>query len=142
MGREDLLPFVCVLVYLCGCGTLFPVQLPYCVCVHMPVSLLVKGLFHLILFRSLSFERCVCVGKQRAPATHTNPHTHVASSTVLNLQAHTHHTQCRSQGSEAGQPEWIIVYSGNINLANVPKINLPNTIIIANLHAIHQKLWN
>lgn len=74
-----------------------PVAPPPYVCVHMRKvgSLLVKGPFHLILFRSFP-SRDVCVGKQREAATHTckhthtRPHSHIASSAVLNLQAHTH----------------------------------------------------
>lgn len=117
----------------------------------MPVSLLVEKKRDSFISSCLdhSYLKDVCVGKQRK-ANHTHTHTHTHSPTSppalsliykpTHISTHTHtHTetwkcQCRSQGSEAGQPERNVVYLRNTDLASGPKINLTRTIIAAKLH--------
>lgn len=65
-----------------------------CVCIHKLVhfeSAREEDAFILYCLDD-SYLKDVCVGKQRTATTHshTQTHTHVASSTILNFQAHTY----------------------------------------------------
>eukprot|EP00064_Thunnus_orientalis_P018857 superscaffoldBa00004490_g18965 len=56
-GEEEyLLSFVCVLVYLCGCGTMFPVAPPPCVCVCTYVFAFESAVFPPLTFILHSFS--------------------------------------------------------------------------------------